>query len=267
MEITQYVTYDLPIPYRNIKLYPISVKDYFFFNFYAQCLTVEKNLIPDAKIIAMKDLEYLYYATETDEKTPYILYFDRLLSLSLKEDKSFENIRESVNRYKYKENKQPFFIIGNEEFYYDDFDELKKIISEQNSLELPDETISKEVRDSLKKAKDYKSKISGSEEATIEDYIISLATVTGWSMEYIYSMSIRKFLTSIKRLDNYIHYKIFLTASLSGMVEFKDKSIIKHWLSGLSDGKKYDDVSVDLEDIQGKVSFEDAKKQEAKKYK
>jgi len=73
-------------------------------------------------------------------------------------------------------------------------------------------------------------------------------------------MTIRKFLKSIRRMDNLIHYKIYLAASMSGMVEFKDKSFIKHWLSQLDDENKYSDVSVDLDEIQDKVSLESAKK-------
>lgn len=267
MEITQYLTFDLPVPYRNILIYPATVRDYFTFNFYSQCLTVEKNLIPDSKIISMTELQYLYYASETDEKTPYVLFLDRLFSICLKDDESFENIMESVKRYGYRQDKTPFFTIGEEKYTSEDFEEIKQIIVKQNLIELPDENISKKVRDSLEKAREYKNKILGNTPATLEDYIISLAAVTGWNVNDIYSMSIRKFLLSIKRLDIYVHYKIFLAASLSGMVEFKDKSIIKHWLNGLEEEGKYSDVSVDLESIQNKVSFEDAKKNEEKKYK
>ena len=67
-------------------------------------------------------------------------------------------------------------------------------------------------------------------------------------------MTIRKFQKAMSRMDNLIHYKIYLAASLSGMVDFKDKSIIKHWLSNLDSKDKYSDVSVDLEEMQKKLS-------------
>ena len=122
-----------------------------------------------------------------------------------------------------------------------------------------DKNISKEVRDSLEKAKRYKEKLSGTTPASFEDYIISLAVTTGWSYEYIYNLSIRKFFKSIQRLDNLIHYKIYLSASMSGMVEFKDKSFIKHWLSNLENKDKYADVSVGVDAVQNKLSLESAK--------
>lgn len=263
MDITTFTTFDLPVPYKKILLYPVTVRDYIDFSLYSRCLLLDKNSIPDPKIISMTDLEYIYYSTmENAEEHPYILLFDRLLSLCLKDDDSFGDIAKSLERYEYTKEKEPkpYFIINEEKYYSDDFDEIKKIIAEQNSLTLIDENISKEVRDSLEKAREYKKKLSGGGEVTIEDYIVSLSIATGWTMNYIYSLTARKFLKSIRRTDALIHYKIYLTASMSGMVEFKDKSFIKHWLSSLEDENKYDDVSVDLEEVQDKVSFESAKK-------
>jgi hypothetical protein len=245
--IIYYITYDLPIPYKNILIYPATVKDYMFFMAYSECFSLDKNSIPDAKIISMTELEYIYYlANKRDEERPYLLWFDRVLSICLKDDNTFEDIKESVKRYLVDENEKPFFIISGEKYT-------------ANLLDLPDENISKEVRDSLEKAKEYKNRMSGTKAATLEDYILALATVTGWSFDYIYSMSIRKFTKSLKRLDNYIHYKIYLSASMSGMVKFEDRSFIKHWLTNIEEDDKFKDVSVDLDAVQNTVSLESAK--------
>jgi len=259
MDISNYTTYDLPVPYKGLEIYPATIRDYGLFNVYSTCLTIEKNLIPDPKVIAMKELEYIYYAsTEEGGEKPYLIFFDRLLSLVLKDD-SFGDIQKSVLRYKVNEKGKPLFVIGDIMYDSEDFGNIKDIIANQNLVELPDENISKEVRDSLERAREYKRKLSGQKPATLEEYIVSLSVVTGWELEYIYSMSIRKFIKSIERLDNFVHYKIYLAASMSGMVEFKDKSFIKHWLSNFEEDK-YKDVSIDYSALQGKVSFEDAKK-------
>lgn len=260
MDITYYTTYDLPVPYKNIEIYPIIVKDYLLFNSYAQCLNMDKNSIPDPNIISMTNLEYIFYCIDKDIEKPYLLWFDRLLSLCLK-DESFNNVEQSVERFRYDDKtKKPFFVIKEDIYDSQDFEKIKEIIAKQNLYELIDENISKEVRDSLEEAREYKRKISGIKTASFEDYVVSLSTVTGWTFDYIYSMTIRKFLKSIRRLDNFIHYKIYLTASMSGMVKFEDKSFIKHWLSSIDDEDIYNDVSIDLEEIQDKVSFESAKK-------
>jgi hypothetical protein len=262
MDISNYITYDLPVPYRNIKIYPVRVKDYALFSAYSQCLTIDKNSIPDPNIISMTYLEYIFSIAENQEEKPYLLLFDRLLSLCLPDDNSFENVMESGKRYGYsKETEKPIFIIGEEIYTSEDFDNIKDIIAQQNMVELIDENISKEVRDSLERAREFKRKLSGIKPASTEDYIISIASVTGWTFEYIYSMSVRKFLKTIRRLDNLIHYKIYLGASLSGMVKFENTDFIIHWLSGLDEDDKYSDVSVDLQEMQDKVSLESAKKQ------
>jgi hypothetical protein len=259
MDITYYTTYDLPIPYKGLLLYPVSVKDYLLFSSYAQCLSLDKNSIPDAKIIAMTYLDYLYHLTGTNS-SPYIIWLDRVLAFCLKDDKSFEDIKNSIDRYKLDEKSKAFIIIGDKNYTGKDFLEMRSIICQQNMIELIDENVSKEVRDSLEEAREYKNKLNNSKPGSLEDYITSLATVTGWTLDYIYSMSIRKFIKCIRRMDNLIHYKIYLTASISGMVEFKDKSFIKHWLTDIEDGEKYGDVSVDLTEMQQKVSMESAKK-------
>jgi hypothetical protein len=261
MDTTYYTTYDLPVVYKNIKLYPVTVKDYLLFNIYSQCLTIDKNSIPDPKIITMTYLEYIFRTTEENPiDYPYLIWFDRLLAMCLKEEDTFEKVEESLKRYRYNDKGKPYFTIREETYTPDDFNEIRTIIAEQNMVELIDENISKEVRDSMEKAREFKRKQSGETPASTEDYMISLSIATGFSLDYIYNMTIRKFIKSIRRADNLIHYKIYLASSMSGMVEFKDKSFIKHWLTGLENEDKYGDVTVDLQEVQDKVSFESAKK-------
>lgn len=256
------IYFDLPVKYKNLNIHPVYLKNYYEFYYFSQCLTLEKNIIPDPKIISMTNLEFIFWSTENNvEKEPYLLWFDKLLSLCLPEEKeSFEPLEKSIQKYKYDEKGKPFFEINGDKYDSKDFEEIKKIIVNQNLIELSDENISKEVRDSLEEAKRYKERQANVKSGTLEDYIVSLAVITGWTYEYIYSLSIRKFISSIRRLDNYIHYKIYLSASMSGMVEFKDRSFIKHWLSDLSEKDKYKDVSMDLDAIKEKVSLESAKK-------
>lgn len=254
-------TFDKPYKYKKLLIYPVKVESYYEFLIYSNSLTLEKNSTPSPKIIEMGYLEYLMWSTMEDmEKTPYIFWLDRLLSICLRDEREFDDFEGSIQRYKVDENNKVFFIINGEKYDEYDFEEIKKIIAEQNLIELPDENMSKDVRDSLEAARRYKERLSGSTPGSFEDYIISLAITTGWSFEYIYSLTIRKFMNSIRRLDNLIHYKIYLNASMSGMVEFKDKSFIKHWLNNLEDKDKYGDVSMDLDNMQNKISMESAKK-------
>ena len=106
----------------------------------------------------------------------------------------------------------------------------------------------------MRKAQEYKDKLRGIKSASLEDQMIALASRTGWKLTDIYEMSLRKFLKAIRILDNTIHYEIYLSASLSGMVEFKDKSFIKHWLTDTTPVNPYQNVTVDLEAMQSKIA-------------
>jgi hypothetical protein len=161
-------------------------------------------------------------------------------------------------KYGYDESGEPYFSIDGLSFNKDDFVELRKIISSQNDLDLPDERIQKEVRDKIAEAKRYKEKLSGTSSCSLEEQIIGLAIYAGWDIEKVKNLTIRKFMLSIRRADHILTSTIYLNASLSGMVEFKDKSVIKHWLAKLGSDKNAD-VIVDLASIEGKVNFSDAK--------
>ena len=82
--------------------------------------------------------------------------------------------------------------------------------------------------------------------------MISLSVATGISMNNIYEMSIRKFRKSIERVDHKLHYEIYLAASMSGFVEFKNKDAIKHWMADLT--KDSLPEMIPYEEFEGKVS-------------
>jgi hypothetical protein len=245
-----YYTFDDPIPYKNLLLYPVQLKDFYKFQVFASCYFLEKNSKTNIKYISMPYLQFLY---ETDNvANNNKLFFDGLLRVVLKKPTMSAY-------YGLDENGKAFFSIDDVKYDSNDFTEIKNIIVEQNNLELPDETIQKEVRDKMEEARRYKQRISGNKIASLEEQIIALGIYTGWTLDYIQTLTIRKFIKAIRRSDHILTSKIYLQASLSGMVEFKDKSVIKHWLSEL-DTDKNKDIIVDVKSVQNKIDFSDAKK-------
>lgn len=257
-----YLTFDDPIPFKNgLMLYPVSLRKYYEFFFYSQCLMLEKNSIRDPmlamKAISMTYLEYLEFVSldskyNDENPSPLSLFFALLrLCMRLPEE----------TKYKFghkKEDGKPVFIINENSYDSNDFDLLREIVAEQNELELPDERIQKDVRDAMEEARRERAKINGQTTAGLEDQIIALSVYTGLDIEQIYKFTIRKFHRMLKRADHILHQKIYLGASLSGMVEFKDKSFIKSWLANIDDEDKTKDVTTDLESIENKVSMKEA---------
>jgi len=249
-----YYMYDEPVKYKNLTIHPALVKDYFKFFYFADCFTLDKNSINDAKVISMSYLDYMYeegayyeyveFINSSDEKIDYISYvnnkygeerkplvafFDAIMRIVTRD----ENIKISYG--KNKKNK-PVIVVNDEEYNSSDFDEIKNIICEYNTVELPDDTIQKEIRDNMKKARELRSR-SNIKMASLEDQIICILISSSLSLDNIYNLPIRKFVKILERVDATLHYKIYLAASMSGMVEFKDKSFIKHWMSDLTRNK------------------------------
>jgi len=243
----QYI-YDKPVNYKGLEIYPVTMRDYLQFNYYAQCFTLDKNSSRDIKVISMTYLDYMYSSSTKD--LPYFAMFDAIMKLSLRK-------KNMVAQYGRNAKGKPIFIIEGTEYSSKDFDEIKNIISEYNLLDLPDDKIQKEIRDNMQKAKELRAKMNGNVKmASLEDQLVCVLISTSLSLEQISDLSIRKFHKILDRVDAKLHYEIYLSASMSGFVEFKDKSVIKHWMSDLTKNKL--DL-VPLEQIQGTVSGKNAK--------
>lgn len=246
--------FDLPVEYKGLVFYPVKLKDYFEFTFLADCLMLEKNSITDP-ILAMKAISMTYFqylVSVTDKENMLLLKFDGLLRLVLnKRTEKFEI------RYDADSDGRPIFSIAGIVYNSDDFDQIRELIAEQNYIELPNEKIQKTVRTKLEESMKLKQLTASYKIATLEEQIIALSMYSGVSFEEIYNMSIRKFFMSIRRANHMIMSNIYLTASLSGFVKFKDKSIQKGWLADLEDDK-YADVKIDPNEVRDKVNFKTA---------
>ena len=238
--------FDEPIPYKELNIYPVIMKDYLDFHFAVSCLLIDKNSIPDANIISMSYLRFLYYqAFENNE--PYV-YMIKLLLCIVLHMKFDEEIKFYVNA-----DDKAFFKINDIEYNADDFDNIVKIIFEQNCITAIDETIQKEIRDALEKAEQYKMQNNKQKICSLEEQMICVLISTSFKMEDIYELTIRKFEKILQRVDAKLHYQIYLSASMSGFVTFKDDSAIQHWMNDLTKDDKYSDVKVDMEEIHHKV--------------
>lgn len=252
----RYYVFDDPIPFKKLLLYPVRIRDYYEFLSCASCLMLEKNSIRDpamaVKSISMSYLEYMYFISTKENN--FVLLFKWMMSIVL-------NKRDEFNmNIGYDKNEKPFFEINGEIYNSDDFDQLRQIIAEQNGLDLPNEKIQKDVRDKLEEARRLKQKISNSKTADFEEQLTALSIYSGIKLEDIYKMTIRKFTMAIQRANQMIMSQIYLTASMSGFVTFKDKSVLQGWLADLNSVDKYADVKMSVESVQNRISGGDSKK-------
>lgn len=261
----QAYAFDRPIQYKKLLVYPVIMENYYEFQILVQSLLIEKNRTLEG--ISKTYLDYLYTLELQKDKNQYLLKFDALLKMCLKKDDLI-----ILNKYEYidKEGKQknPVFIlyenetdananINGDRYDSTDFDKLRLMICGQNNVELPDEKISFEVRQSIEDAKRLRMRLNGTIPPTLEDEVACVMASTSLSVDDIAKLSIRKFEQLIERIDKKLHYQIYMTGAMSGMVEFKDKSVLKHWMSGNEDNTFKE--TIDLNDLERKMSLDDLK--------
>lgn len=248
MDYTSFITTDRPIPYKELVFYPITVKDYYEFLWCVECLLIDKNAIPDIQVISMPYFQFLFYLADNGEA----IHLAKLLSLLVMTTKLQSDDFKIIT-----DNGRSKLLVNNVEYDSNDFTNIKKIILLQNDIDDIDETIEKELRDELARAEILRAKMSGMKPATFEEQIICLMTaLPGLSLDSIYDMPVRKFNRALKRADHKLHYEIYLSASMSGMVTFKDQNAIKHWMIGLEEDNKYKDVTMGVDELHNKVATE-----------
>lgn len=237
--------YDEPVPYKTLKIYPVTMRDFISFRIFSTCLQLEKDI--NVESILMSYLKFLY--TQSNEEHNYLILLDALFRLCLK-------VPNAKIQFGLDNNENAIFQIDDTIYNSDDFDNIKEIIAEQNIVELPDMKKDKHVRNKLKETKEFLQNQNGNKPASLEDDIISLAVYTGWELKNIYDMTIRKFMKSIRRADHIFHQTIYMNSLYSGMAEWKDKSAIKHWLSDLDDENDDSKYFKSVDEIKQKANME-----------
>ncbi|MEE3418459.1 MAG: hypothetical protein VZQ62_03940 [Methanosphaera sp.] len=245
-EYDYYLFYDKPIPYKELLIYPATMDRYLDFHFYITCLLLDKNSIPNPEVITMTYLQFMYYMASTTE-LPYLYMFKELLKMVLHID------NDSDLWFGTDPNGKAIFKIKGIIYDSDDLNKITDIIFLQNSIEHIDDTIQKEVRDAMEKARVYKMKQNEYKMCSLEDQMVCVLISTSLKFEDINKLTIRKFSKILERVDYKLHYEIYLSAEMSGMVKFKDENKLKHWMADLTKSDKYEDVKVDADEMHHKI--------------
>lgn len=210
-----------PVPYKlkcgvEIMIYPVMVEDGYIFEENYDILTINKNEIPDAKIIQMSYLQFLIQVMFKNEINQVKLY--NIFATCLKE----EDIRIGI------ENDKPILITFDKnekvklKINHRDFDDIKKIILYQNIKDYDDTYVSKDMRNIIEEY--YKAKNGNIELLSLEDKMAFLGNEAGLSLTEMFKMSYREFNNRFEWAVNKMDYQINKTAEMSGNVKF-DKEI------------------------------------------
>lgn len=264
----KYFTYDLPVPFKELTLYPVTVKDYNEFLSSTACLTLNKN--DDPKGIAMTQIDYLISKMQDKkEGALWALRFTKILELCLHVKsglkcpkcgkfmsfeefyKKYESLpKENKNdvllcecgdkfvetvRFQEGKDKKRVFIIDGVEINSQDFNKMKKFIMYQNLPDYKDDSwVDKAIRDDQAAKAELKSRGSGS--ASLERKIVGVCANTHWKINEVYSLTIRKFLMILGMIDDIMSYTITKTGLMSGFSSLPKGQTLEHWLYKKDEG-------------------------------
>ena len=124
-------------------------------------------------------------------------------------------------------------VVKDVELSSQDFEELKALIPRQNILDYDGD---KYVDPDLKEELEIKAKLQNKDytSPTLEKQIVCVAVGTGFTMEYLHKITMRKLSLLLKTVDAKGMYYAQIQAAMSGMVKFKEDP--KHWI--FTDNKK-----------------------------
>ena len=163
-------------------------------------LSMKKNVIP--KVL---------YNQETKESSIQLYEID------------IENVDKVKSLY---ENPKQVFTLTKE-----NFDEIREILIYQNDVHYIDyNKYSKDVQELLLQEEQRRQNKSTT---TLEDKVDSVVAATGWDTETVSNLSIRRFERIFDRVVKKLEYQINKTGAMSGLISFKDKSILEPWTGSI----------------------------------
>lgn len=255
INLTEYLVFDKPIPYRDIcTLYPVKAKDIIDFNLCIDSIIMRKNsLFPIKKILKMSYLDFLKFSSGNLELAKehnlpvlpaYYFMATSLIQMACVDQKIEYEVIE--------DNKIGDFFINGKLIDSRAFDDIRRIILLQNGIDFDiDEFINYETELALRESAEYEAK-KYNEHMTLEDMVDSLVVGLKLDCPRIKELSIRKFKRYIDRLNKYDNYKILKTAENSGFVSFKNP--VSHWMCSIDKNTdKYEDLKTTVEQLKKKI--------------
>ena len=241
--ISYYVTLDLPVDYKGLKIYPITVRDYYDFAICADVLNIDKDSIQDLDVITMNYLDFLvFYCIKNSDANNSQFFYEKLISiltLCLKPNKIQIGISE---------NQHAVILCDDIEINAQDFDDIRKIIMYQNYVEYDDTYVNPDI----KAAYDEYWRVKNKDiiMPNLEERMADTTAMTGLCKKDILDMTYREFEMVFNAAREKLEYQINKTGEMSGMVKFKNP--IEHWIFKRKKSK-YEGVFTDYGEFKKKI--------------
>lgn len=242
---------DYPVPYKNLVLYPVEVSLYYVFHLFVECLLLPQMTSGDINAISKTYFEYLVYLADEKKELYHLQEMFELLSIVLHKPLKDEEGNDVISVIR--EDGKPLLKIENSVYDSVDFDVLRKIICEQNAIELPDEDTHPDILAAIKEVEEYKRKQAKVKVCSFEDQINVVVAKSSYRRDECIKMTIRSFSRLLERVDKIMHYEIMTL--LSPNLTEEGKNSIEHYLAAdKTREEKYHSAMVQQEQINNKIN-------------
>lgn len=219
------ILFEQPIKYLGLTMYPVMMRDVFKFYKCAGVFLINPLDFNDPKVASMSYLELIINLSLFQED--FQKNFIELLCLTLRiseDDIKINSIQENeLNTYSLLIRQAGVWKTINASM----FTKIKDIICYQNGLEVVN---LRENQDIIKAKRAISQQGNSNGVPSIKDQVYSVAAEMGIDVKSIMNWSVNRFNETLKACDRLIHYKIYRSAEMSGMVSFKNGIPIKSWL-------------------------------------
>lgn len=223
-----------PRVFKGRKLYPIKVRDAHEFYESIQTIMLPKNAMDNEAYFRMYYLQFLALICEQQ------LEFEQLLETLLKLVFKCEKLEWHVTH----DGRVSLIIDGDFIVKERDFDKIRKVICEQNCLELDDRSMTAEARKILDDAAKFNSLHSNT--ASFAEQIVAYHCEVGIPYREIEELTLYQFQKGITRKNYSKEADNVQMAKYYPMMDFKDTSKLPHWLDKIKVSKE-DDATVKLD--------------------
>ena len=222
---------DYPIPYKSLLLKPVKVDMALFFELFSQCLLLPHLTSGDIKAISMNYLKYLCYLGTDKGKPEHLVCLIELLKIVLDIDDKYIDSNGVEKSAIDIDVDKGLLIIKGEIFDGKDFDKMRKIILEQNGVEMLDETINANLLKAYNENKEFEAKHNSLKMCSLEDQINIVVAMTGYRRDEVLDMTLRSFTRLFTRIDKIMTYEIMTL--LSPYIDEKKNGKIGHYAESI----------------------------------
>ena len=268
--IEPYRASDVPVPYKELLLYPVQAQDYYKFMSSVGVLGIQKNRTPDVRIIQMSYLQFVFglILNDVEWRKKFIDIMQLCLKVEVAELSNHRIQRGSfwnemgangelifhLNGYEVDfidRNERIFIRLNGIELSGAEFDELIRYIHFQNVYDYFDDFINDDVREVIEKF--YSMKNKDIVPPTFEQKIISVMSALGVTKPQVATMtmiSIEQLFHSVVRRTDYMIEHNYRAHAMT------DKPLpdIEHW-AYKSNKERFSEVFVNADSFTKNASI------------